>query len=89
MVGEGRKKPGVAFWATTVVVVGVTAIAAYGGAYLWAVEPTVAGGVLADSAPPPLHAEYPRFGNSPLWEDFFAPAHWADKCIRPQFWEDE
>jgi hypothetical protein len=83
-----RKKPGLAFWATALVVVLLVPLAIYLGAYAWLVEPTF----LADSASLSWvqftrHPRYPRLGGSPVWEEFFGPANWVDRRIRPEAWK--
>ena len=77
-----RKKPGVAFWATVVVVV-VLPLAAYIGAYAWSVE-----AVTGLWAKVEMRPTYTRLGNSQAWHKFFWPAHWVDRRVRPRFWHE-
>lgn len=34
-----------------------------------------------------VDARYPSFAPSRLWELFFAPVHWVDRLLRPDFWK--
>ncbi|HEY3967085.1 MAG TPA: hypothetical protein VGM05_21170 [Planctomycetaceae bacterium] len=90
-----RKKPGVAFWATVVVVV---ALIFYVAAYSIMVSPAVVfhSGL---GEPPPLIPKYHLIGNwleDRRWprdggacRPFFAPIHWIDRRVRRHVWEPE
>ncbi len=82
-----HKKPGVAFWATMVVVVGIP-VAAYFTAYWWCVEPSRSGIFSLPVSVQRVVASYPRLGDSRDWEAFFAPANCLDRRLRPKVWQD-
>jgi hypothetical protein len=89
------KKPGVAFWATVVV---ITALSAYVGGYGLTVRPCPFINVHGTSAIPGPHlflrsAEYgrelPFIGY--IWMDenlrqLFTPIQWIDRRLRPDTW---
>lgn len=82
-----RKKPGVAFWTTVVVVVAIFLSAIYLGAYAWIVEPKLvvtfpaAGGEHRFVVP-----DYHRLSTSLFWRRFFRLANQVDRWARPEVW---
>jgi hypothetical protein len=74
---DARKKPGVAFWATVVVVVVVLYVASYGPAWWLHVrlgEPRATGNAIV-------------YLYSPLWwATKHGPVWFQDSCIRYRFW---
>jgi len=85
-----RKKAGVAFWATVVVVVGLIPSTLYLLAYAWIVEPKAV--VTFPSAGGEHHfvvPDYHRLGDSMFWRTFFRPANELDRHIRPDTWQPE
>jgi hypothetical protein len=85
-----RKKPGVAFWASVVVVVALALLSAYSGSYLLILEPTRKSrnypflGVRWAAEP-----HYRAFGKQDFWRAFFEPANSLDRRIRPKIWAPE
>ncbi len=81
-----RKKPGVAFWATVVVVGALMPISVYVGMYAWMVSPSPT--VLEDYGKPveicPDYSDSPR--DQEFWEKVFGPVHWIDRKIRRETW---
>ena len=77
-----RKKPGVALWASVVVVVGLP-LAAYVGAYAWSVE--AVSGLWAQVE---MQPRYSRLGDAQAWHKLFWPAHWVDRRVRPKLWNE-
>ncbi len=85
-----HKKPGVAFWAT-VMVVGMAAIGAYAAAYFWMVQPDEV--VFLNGGGHRITANYsgealgtPGHRDQRFWEKVFGPAHWIDRRIRSHTW---
>ncbi|MGE5190969.1 MAG: hypothetical protein ACM3U2_00590, partial [Deltaproteobacteria bacterium] len=83
-----RKKPGVAFWATVVLVVGLALLAGYGGSYLLIVEPAYSIRYYPLVGPARLSTgpHYHAIGKQDFWRSLFAPAHSLDQRIRPETW---
>jgi hypothetical protein len=82
-----RKKPGIAFWATVVVVAVLVPSAIYLGAYAWLIEPTPAvAHVTTGEEYHFIMPRYPRLGDSPFWSTFFEPANRLDRRVRPEAW---
>ncbi len=83
-----RKKPGLAFWATVVAVVGLLLPAGYGGLYLLIVEPAYSIRYYPLVGPARLSTgpRYHAIGKQDFWRTFFAPAHSLDKQIRRKTW---
>ncbi len=83
-----RKKPGIAFWTTVVLVVLLVPSAAYLGAYVYLVEPDERIVVSIEA-----HfwgtATYPGLDDSPFWSAFFRPANWLDRRVRPDIWHED
>jgi len=92
-MASDRKKPGVAFWATVAVVMGLVG---YVCAYALLAEPGVASidfsggldmkGPVAVLRQPYYFAGSRLLANQQLLERFFAPIHWIDRCVRPNVW---
>jgi hypothetical protein len=83
---SSSNKPGVAFWATVVVIVALIPSAAYLGAYACLVEPDkrLVYSLGTDSSI--VVETYPSIGKSQFWRSFFEPANWLDRRIRPDVW---
>jgi len=85
-----HKKPGVAFWATVVVIGVLIPTAIYVGAYAWVIEPV---SVVAHLTSGEKHrfvvARYPRLGQSSIWRTFFGPANQLDRLVRPYVWQKD
>jgi len=81
-----RKKPGVAFWATVVV---VCLPALYVGAYCWMVEPLE---IHPSKTKFYCLPSYPLVNPSGVgvwygqWERFFSPIHSIDRHLKPTVW---
>ena len=86
-----RKKPGVAFWATGTLFVGLVLFGAYAMAYFWTVRPSAVNIFAYESLPPTLELvpEYDVGGNQSFWKAVFAPAHRIDRRIRPNAWVED
>ncbi len=84
-----RKKPGVEFWATVVVVGVLVALSGYFGTYALMVNPTRVWRSCGPNPPPSeVMAYYPEgIGSSASWESFYAPANFFDRKVRPAKWE--
>ena len=89
-MSEDRKKPGAAFWATVVVVVGLATIGAYAGLYLCMVDED--GTVFPVVGEPYTLPEYcwgeDQCTNQQFWGAFFSPVHWVDRKIRQDKWRE-
>src|SRR5262249_16418418 len=82
------KKPGVAFWATVVVIAGLALVAGYGGSYLLIVQPACSIRYYPSWGPARLSMgpHYRASGKQDFWRSLFAPAHSIDQRIRPETW---
>jgi hypothetical protein len=89
-----RKKPGVAFWATVVV---VAVLAAYVGPYAYAVDrgpllrsgPHVRGAIMDWPASYGWGCPFGRslfIENQDVFRRVFAPVHALDRKLRPTYW---
>ncbi len=83
-----RKKPGVTFWMTVVVVALLVPSAAYLGTYAYLVKPDERIVVSLD-AHSFVIATYPRIEDSPFWRAFFRPANCLDRRVRPDIWHND
>jgi hypothetical protein len=81
-----RKKPGMAFWATVVVVVVLVPSAAYLGAYACLLEPDKRSVYSLGTDSAIVVETYPGIGKSQFWRSFFDPANRLDRRIRPTVW---
>ena len=81
-----RKKPGVAFWATVVVVVAVPVL--YAAGYLVTVKRTTSyrRGWMKYR---PFYSVPIAHDRQDFWRTFFSPAHAADRRIRPSVWPND
>ena len=87
-----RKKPGVTFWATVIVVVVMVAIIGYAGAYWKFVEVAYSGGWPGSGTKVPIYPDFwPRGTTDQTWHSrahrLFSAAHSIDRTIRPEFWK--
>ena len=92
-----RKKPGVAFWATVMLVMALSVTTlAYVGSYVLVVGecPVISsGGNTGDRLEVPVRysADWPPVaglfrGHRAFWTEFFAPIHAVDRVVRPSAW---
>jgi hypothetical protein len=81
-------EPSVAFWATMFAIVPLLFVA-YLGLYVWLVVPFrfLGYGTGLEPEPPCVIDTYRGGVNRRLAVEFFGPANWLDRRVRPELWK--